>query len=244
MPEGRKGGAVAALEGLAGEIGAPPTADGEQLSLLPGEAVEGRKPGRPAGSQNASTKEWQKYLLGRYGSPLEKLAIIVAMPLQQAAEELGCKLVEAHDRQVEAAKALAPYIHQRLPQAVELSADGDVVLNLVLGGAQQQVQQDAEGMVLEIEENQQLSGASIPDLDKDDLDNRSQAVDLVEENAVTSADRKSAVAAPSGDEEAAGGAASSFGPGAAAEGGEPQAAPLSATPSPARDTGGLKSDEQ
>lgn len=243
MPEGRKGGAVAALEGLAGEIGAPPTAAGEQLSLLPGAASEARKPGRPAGSQNSSTKEWQRYLLGRYGSPLERLATIVAMPLQQVCKELKCDLVEAHDRQVEAAKALAPYVHQRLPQAVELSTDGDVVLNLVIGGQQQQAEK-SDGITLEVEENQELSVLPDLDLDSGDLDDRGQMADLIEEKVVAGADRKSAVAASIGSEEEAGGVASTARPGADPAGGEPQAEPSSATPSPARDTGGLKSDEQ
>ena len=133
-------------EGLASAIesvgpGEPPADDAEQLPLLP---VQGatpaaaqdaggadRGPGRPRGSRNRRTEAWQDYLLGQYTSPLESLARIVSRPLAELRAELHCSWLDAAKLQLQAAKELAPYIHQKLPQAIEL--DSDALMFLAIG---------------------------------------------------------------------------------------------------------------
>lgn len=75
--------------------------------------------GRPAGSVARKTAEWQQYILTRYRSPLVGLAEIAARPARDLAEELGCTALEAFDRQLKALAELAPYVHSKMPAAVQ-----------------------------------------------------------------------------------------------------------------------------
>lgn len=122
---------------------------GEQLPLLPavqeddpaGEAgevrdlVEARRgPGRPPGSRNRSTEEWRTYILSRYRSPLVMLAETYSRPIAVLAAELNTSLLEAFRLQLAAAKELAPYVHQRLPQAIEV--EGKALPTIILAAAE------------------------------------------------------------------------------------------------------------
>ena len=111
---------------------------GVQLSLIPSDAEEEvadgetaevmRGPGRPKGAGNKRAEDWSKYILARYPSPLVALAETYCRDVGQLAIELGCTLLEAAKMQMAAAKELAPYVHQRLPQAVELTGSDGVPL--------------------------------------------------------------------------------------------------------------------
>lgn len=102
---------------VVGELGEG--ADGEPV------AVEAPRGGRQPGARNRKTREWVEFLQRRYQSPLVMLAETYSRPVDELARELGCTKLEAFDRQVEAAKHLAPYMHQKLPTAIELgNADG------------------------------------------------------------------------------------------------------------------------
>jgi len=126
--------------------GEPPTDESEQLALLPLSApgtdvqatgrdklvAQKRKgPGRPAGSRNKRTKEWQEFILKQHRSPLEVLASVYSRPLEDLAKELGCKNLEAFKLQLQAARELAPYVHQKQPQAIQMEGSGAVALQLV-----------------------------------------------------------------------------------------------------------------
>ena len=180
MSEGEKGkvGLVAAID-AAGTGEAPAAAAGEQLALLPLSERGGeppadladmeparRAPGRPAGARNKRTEAWVGYLLSRYRSPLVGLAEIYSRPVAELARELGfasltpeiaLKLVTA---QIEAMKALAPYVHQRQPLAVQIDERRTVrlVVEEYDGKAADTGDGDAlsilEGIVIDIEENQ------------------------------------------------------------------------------------------
>lgn len=76
--------------------------------------------GRPAGSVARKTAEWQAYMLGRYRSPLIALAELYSRTVEELAQDLGCTKLEAFDRQLKAAIELAPYIHSKMPAAVQL----------------------------------------------------------------------------------------------------------------------------
>lgn len=114
------------------ELAAPIEAPAPAPAGAPG------RPGRPAGSRNKRTEEWVAYLLGRYRSPLVMLAETYSRTTASLAAELQCKKSEAFDIQVKAATALAPYLHQKLPQAVEVDiTKNEVVLHIDMNGAMQ-----------------------------------------------------------------------------------------------------------
>lgn len=128
---GEKSGLVAALEGVDLEGG---LSEEEQLELLepvplpeapdlvPVEAPS-RGRGRPAGSRNRTTEQWRRYLLGRYGSPLERLMQVAMAPTAELAEAVGLKVGDVWKEQQHAREVCARYMHQQMPQAVEVSGD-------------------------------------------------------------------------------------------------------------------------
>lgn len=135
---------------------------------LPTRAKSGAKGGRPAGSRNRSTEEWRRMLLSRYPSPLIGLAETYSRPVDELARELGLfkrgkvfvdgpdggawveredpeqlDLERAFRLQQEARQALAPYVHQRQPLAIEskgsqrgLLVIGDLTVNAAFAGDQ------------------------------------------------------------------------------------------------------------
>lgn len=138
----RKAGIEAELDGI--DAGARPEADAAaQMELLPsplGRAVEAQRPeaergrGRPKGARNRRTTDLVRFLAARgYRSPAEVLAETCSMPVEMLAKELDCGKADAFKLQLDAAKALAPYLHQRQPIAVDLEAKGDLSLSINLG---------------------------------------------------------------------------------------------------------------
>jgi len=97
------------------------------------DAIRGR--GRPAGARNKRTEDWTRYILGKYTSPLEVLAQIATMPIDEIAKLADCKRLEAFQEKRQAATALLPYLHQRQPLAVNLSEHKVVNLTIVASDA-------------------------------------------------------------------------------------------------------------
>lgn len=114
----------------------------------PREAAEGddgekRGPGRPAGSRNRRQQAWADWLLSQYRSPLQALAEAANRPLGELLAEIkricevnhiplkadGGFVLELLKFQLRAAVELAPYIHQKQPQAVDLG-DGQGLVHL------------------------------------------------------------------------------------------------------------------
>lgn len=139
MSEG-KNGLAAALDATG--LGTPPP-PAEQLDLLPAPALpdpprSSAKGGRPAGSRNKRTQEWVDFILGQYRSPLLFLASVYNRTPQQLCRDAGLYLYhegavvldrdgepvlatgDALRLQVAAAKELAPYLHQKLPIALDV----------------------------------------------------------------------------------------------------------------------------
>lgn len=115
----------------------------EQLGMLPPElpAAEGaagdagpRGRGRPPGSKNQRTKDWADYLLANYQSPLIGLAKIAASSpaefveaLRADAKRVGLPLLgpegtllDVVKLQITAMRELAPFIHEKMPVAVNV----------------------------------------------------------------------------------------------------------------------------
>jgi hypothetical protein len=175
--------AVAEAIAQNGGVQVPNFVDAEQLSLIPLRKVEdgaeavsrgslARGVGRPPGSKNRRTQEMADYILSRYTSPLIALAETYARPVQDLAKELGCDKLEAFKLQLVAAKELAPYLHQKLPIAIDTGEKGLIHLTINAGtaAAAQQVIDDNRLQVKfldvidqnDIEQNQGLSELSAP----------------------------------------------------------------------------------
>ena len=108
------------------------------------------KGGRPVGARNKSTEAWREYLLSRYRSPLVALLEMCNRTPTELATDLGLKcevfvgsgefrtrrevldVVKAAEMQMDAHKAVLPYLHQKAPTAIELPDDVDAPL-LVIG---------------------------------------------------------------------------------------------------------------
>jgi len=105
---------------------------------------EKRGRGRPKGSKNKRTEDWTEYLLNNYRSPLIMFAETYSRPTAALALELHCSLEDAFKIQMDAAKQLAPYVHQKLPQAIEFDTEkGLVSLTMVVSAAYDQIQSKA-----------------------------------------------------------------------------------------------------
>lgn len=155
-----KTGLRAAVEQIMDAQDGGPGGQGEQLALLPLDRVEGtaatrRGAGRPPGAKNKRTEEWTDWLLSNYRSPLEGLAQACSMSVRDLAELLSCKPLEAYKLQIEAAKALAPYLHQKQAVAVDLKSKN--LVQLVIGELPELDGEGGEGDIVVLdnsEENQ------------------------------------------------------------------------------------------
>lgn len=180
----RKEGLKAALAEL-GAGAAPAVAEGQDglfpdpatpLSLPPSSALA---PGKRTRGRGRRTQEWVDYILSRYRSPLIGLAEIAARPVRQLAEELelyarspvtglliydldgqpvlrGDAILEAAKLQKSALEALAPYLHSKQPQAIEVQSKQRGLLVIGDLGA---VMAQSDGLSLPLatrEENQRV----------------------------------------------------------------------------------------
>lgn len=83
-----------------------------------------KRPGRPKGAKNKSTKEWVEYFLSQVKeSPLIFLGRLYSEKTDLLARRLCCKREEALKMQIGAANAVLPYVHQKQPIAIETSSE-------------------------------------------------------------------------------------------------------------------------
>lgn len=128
--------------------------------------------GRPPGAKNKNTEEWRKFLLATGRSPLEVLQQTFSCSIEQLARALGRdapvtfeQALELYKLQIQAAKELAPYVHQKMPLAID-NGNGGGLIQLVInqGLADAQGIQNAAPQAFKIintpdEENQLVSEA-------------------------------------------------------------------------------------
>ena len=127
----RSGLAALVRQAVADEPEQLPIADLLGLERVrPEDRPRERRVGRPPGALNKRTIAWRDYLLQRYTAPLETLARWQAMPTREMAELLGCELIEAARLQIDAAKGLASYLHERMPLGVQVSDRKVVILHI------------------------------------------------------------------------------------------------------------------
>jgi hypothetical protein len=92
-------------------------------------------PGRPAGAGNRATREWVRHLIDKHGSPLERLLEIAGMDPEQLREKLKCDRLEVFDRQLTALKEALPYLHQKLPQSIQVDGAPLMAVQIAVSGA-------------------------------------------------------------------------------------------------------------
>jgi hypothetical protein len=168
MAGDQKQGIAAAVAGM--DVGSPPGEGAAQEPLFADDFERADAPspfadvderrgrrggGRPPGAKNKRTEEWATYILSRYRSPLIALAEIYSRPVHELARDLDCEALDALKVQRDAAAALAPYIHQRMPQAVHI--DERRVGVLVLGDFRQDVTA-LGGLPIALDESEENQG--------------------------------------------------------------------------------------
>lgn len=161
----------AATGAAAGEDGG----EAVQLAMFEGSSVFGTlkdadgKPlpsggrGRPKGSRNRTTQDLIRLISETGRHPIIAMAEIVATPIDVIAKTLGCKKIEAAEYHRKVMSDLAPYVAQKLPQAVQITGANAGMLMIVDTRSQGQIDgldlvlAKAQGPVEDIEEYQEVS---------------------------------------------------------------------------------------
>lgn len=97
-----------------------------------------RKPGRPKGSKNRRTEAVTAWLLTQHRHPLSVMMEAYSMSPSDFAKAIGISspdpdtLLDIVKLQLRMAEAVAPYVAQKLPQAVQV--EGGAALTLNFGG--------------------------------------------------------------------------------------------------------------
>ncbi len=137
-------------------------ADALQLALR-----ERAGAGRPPGAGNVATKEFREFLLARGVSPLTQIMRWSMHTPTSLAAELKCTRLEAFRLLVDLWAELAPYLHQKMPQAVEVDqrSAGVLILGAITADQAGEIArrwgvQDLALVAQEIQQNQALSSVS------------------------------------------------------------------------------------
>ena len=117
-----------------------------------------RKPGRPKGSKNRRTEAVTAWLLTQHRHPLSVMMEAYSMSPTDFAKAIGIAspdsdtLLDIVKLQLRMAEAVAPYVAQKLPQAVQVEGGAALTLNFggVHLGAQTGVSSPAHGEAPEI----------------------------------------------------------------------------------------------
>lgn len=137
--DGEGGMAEVVQAGLFEEL--EPTETGNLAAPSPLSAAlpsAGRKPGRPKGAKNRRTEAVTAWLLTQHRHPLSVMMEAYTMTPKQLAQAIGITdvtdavLMDLLKLQLRMAEAVAPYVAQKMPQAVQL--DGAPSLTLQFGG--------------------------------------------------------------------------------------------------------------
>jgi len=90
--------------------------------------------GRPKGSRSRTTQQLIKLISETGRHPVLAMAEIVSTPIDVIARTLGCTKLEAAEYHRKVMSDLAPYVAQRLPQAVQITGANAGMLMINLGG--------------------------------------------------------------------------------------------------------------
>lgn len=112
--------------------------------------VVASRPGRPAGARNRRSEDVAAYVIERLGDPLIRQAAVATMALDDLMARTGMSAAEALAEQRLAAALVLPYLHRRMPLAVDFTDHKIVHLTINRGSA------TAASTVAEIVEDQPL----------------------------------------------------------------------------------------
>ena len=104
--------------------------------------------GRPKGALNRRTREFrERYEREGFRDPLMFMGWVISQDSGKLAREFKCKKAEVLPWQIKAAQALAPYLHSRMPQAVQVEHDRLplLVVGKIEAGSDEARVLDAEG---------------------------------------------------------------------------------------------------
>lgn len=88
----------------------------------------GGRGGRKPGAKNRRSADLAKYLLQFGPDPAVAMMRMLARPADMLAAEMGCKRLEALDRQIRVASELMPYFHGKKPIDVNVHTHGHMTL--------------------------------------------------------------------------------------------------------------------
>ena len=134
---------------------------GEELGLRAPLGSTPRRVGRPPGAKNRATLTFEgriEQLVARYGHPVDTAFRVLAMGVDELAQSLGCKPIEALQEQRLWWQGLMPFVESRKPVAVDLSTRNVVHLTIQDGAAPaEEMGELLEGSIVEVVENQQVT---------------------------------------------------------------------------------------
>lgn len=121
---------------------------------------ERRGRGRPKGQINRRTEIVAEYLLSKYPDPLEGLIQMCGIGIDELSAALNCTAHEAWAEKRLCIQAVLPYLHRRMPLAVDLSNRSVVHLSINTGsgvaGASPEAGLTILGSIAEVVENQEV----------------------------------------------------------------------------------------
>ena len=118
--------------------------------------VQARKAGRPRGARNQRSEDVAKFVIEQMGDPLMRQVAVATMPLDELMAATRMTAAEALAEQRLAAGLVLPYLHRRMPQAVEVNGAAFVYLTIRDGVA---TPLNPSNEIVGIVENQDVSEA-------------------------------------------------------------------------------------
>lgn len=122
----RQGLSQAERAAEARQVGLPLGAAGAALEPI----GAGGKSGPKTGSVSRHTAQFREAFLRRYRSPVIGLAELYSRPAVELAREAGCTVLEALELQRKCMVDVAPYVHSKMPTAVQLDGAPPVMVGI------------------------------------------------------------------------------------------------------------------
>jgi hypothetical protein len=115
--------------------------------------------GRPKGARNKRSEQLGRLVIQQHGDPILFMASIYGRPLDQVQALAACSRKDALQLQIMAAREVAPFVHGKMPVAVDLAVRGDMVLAIEgLTHSAEAMAELVNGEFVEVEETAENCG--------------------------------------------------------------------------------------